>query len=63
MNAKEFNQLYTEVKQLSKHGETSDGTDSTTSLHDWLKEGDIEGRTAQSLANEWDELCEEAETE
>lgn len=59
MDSQEFNQLYEEVKQLSTTGETSTGTDEATNLYDWMKEGDCEDRSAQSIAKEWDELNEE----
>jgi len=63
MSEQQFNQLYEEVKRLSTYGETSDGDDSSTSLYDWMSLGDCEGRSARSVANEWDELCEAAEVE
>lgn len=56
MTKKQFNELYEEVKALSNTGETSTGTDETTSLYDWMKEGDVEHMTAEQIAAEWDEL-------
>ncbi len=56
MSKQQFTKLYEEVKAISKTGETSTGTDETTSLYDWMKEGDVENMTAQEIAAEWDAL-------
>ena len=56
MNKQKCNKLYEEVKAISKTGETSTGTDETTSLYDWMKEGDCDNMTAEEIAAEWDEL-------
>lgn len=57
MTKKEFNKLYEEVKSLSKTGEVDDNT---TTLYDWMAEGDCEGVSAEQIANEWDEVSEAA---
>jgi hypothetical protein len=47
--------LYTQVRDLCKT-ETDCSDDTETNLYDWLSNGDTDGRTAESLAAEWDEL-------
>lgn len=59
MTDKEFNALYNEVKRLSTTGEVAKFDSVTTSLYDWMKEGDCEGMTASQIAAEWDSLDKE----
>lgn len=61
MTKKQFDTMYEQVKELSKTGETSTGTDEVTSLHDWMYEGDLRDTTPEQVAREWDELNEEEE--
>lgn len=56
MSKQQFDELYEEVKSISKTGEASTGTDETTSLYDWMNEGDCDNMTAAEIAAEWDEL-------
>jgi len=56
MSKQQFDELYEEVKTISKTGEPSDGTDQETSLYDWMREGDCDNMTAEEIAAEWDEL-------
>lgn len=49
-----FQELYDAVLSLSKRGEWYDGPTST-SLWDWLREGDLDNMTPEELAAEWDE--------
>lgn len=53
-----ISQLHGAVASLCKTS-TGDGTDQTTSLWDWLHEGDYLGNeTAENIAAEWDNLGE-----
>lgn len=57
MNKEQLQELTDQIAKLSKRGHYFDGENST-SLYDWLAEGDPEyvaGATHKELANEWDE--------
>lgn len=56
MSQKRFDRLYETVKRLSKIGEVTEFNSVTTSLYDWMKDGDCESVPARKIAEEWDAL-------
>lgn len=52
-----FQAKYEATESLCKT--STDGADNTTTLADWMREGNWETMTAEDMAAEWDALSEE----